>query len=347
MAKAKAKAKSTTKKAAGKPKPKPKATAKKAAPKGKAPKGKPKPKPAPRTASRKAADPGWVDGGKGYELGIRDGKVVARKDGKQLSSVPKPVKEGPVGERLASAVDFLEEHAHQCLVTVESWMLRSLPVPRGVLEQVMADEAWSTVLRDAWVVPVHAGTAVDREAGGFFRGVDHDKGIGAVNRDGETVWIDAEMVMIPHPILLDEIEDLRGMATEIGVTQGLEQLYRETYPRPTAPPEHDPNAVDKYGAGEFSTMTVVNLAKRLGYRVSGGNAVCRVLERGKFVEARYDLGDCDPMDSTTTGDLTWVDDKQRPLAVVDVSPVAFSEGMRMASKIWAKRKTKDAEDDND
>ena len=52
------------------------------------------------------------------------------------------------------------------------------------------------------------------------------------------------------------------------------------------------------------------------------------------------------MDSTTTGDLTWVDDKQRPLAVVDVPPVAFSEGMRMASQIYAKRKVEDSEDDD-
>ncbi len=80
------------------------------------------------------------------------------------------------------------------------------------------------------------------------------------------------------------------------------------------------------------------LAKRLGYRVSGGAAVCRVLERGRSVEARYDLGDGDGMDSTTTGELTWVDDKQRPVAVMDVPPVAFSEGMRMAAQIYAKRK---------
>ena len=56
-----------------------------------------------------------------------------------------------------------------------------------------------------------------------------------------------------------------------------------------------------------------------------------------MVEARYEIGDGDPMDSTTTGNLTWVDDKQRPIAVVDVPPIAFSEGMRMAGKIFAKR----------
>jgi len=324
---AKAKAKVKTKKAAAK---KPAA----------------KQKTAPKTATRKAQAPGWLDAGKGYELGIRDGKLVARKDGKQLGSVPKPVKDGALGERLASAIDFLEVHERTCTTTVETWMLRSLPVPRGVLEAVMADDAWANVLRDAWVVPVAKDGTVDREAGGFYRGVDKQKGIGVVNRDGETVWLDTENVLVPHPILLDEIDDLRAMAVEIGVKQGLQQLFRETSVVPKAPPP-DPLAIEQFSGGEFAMLnTAINLAKRLGYRVSGGASVCRVLERGRLVEARYDLGDGDPMYETTTGDLTWVDDKQKQIAVVDVPPVAFSEGMRMASQIYAKRKVEESEDED-
>ena len=326
MAKAKAKVKTAKKAAAKKP----------AA----------KQKTAPKTATRKSLTPGWIDAGKGYELGIRDGKLVARKEGKQLGSVPKPVKDGPLGERLASAIDFLEEHELSCRNTVEAWMLRSLPVPRGVLEAVMADDAWAAVLRDAWVVPIAKDGSVDREAGGFFRGVDKSKGIGVVSRDGETVWLDTENVLVPHPILLDEIDDLRAMAVEINVKQGLQQLFRETFVVPKTAPS-DPLAVEQFSGGEFAMLnTAINLAKRLGYRVSGGASICRVLERGKLVEARYDLGDGDPMYETTTGDLTWVDDKQKQLAVVDVPPVAYSEGMRMASQIYAKRKVEESEDDD-
>ena len=51
------------------------------------------------------------------------------------------------------------------------------------------------------------------------------------------------------------------------------------------------------------------------------------------------------MYETTTGDLTWVDDKQRPIEVVNVPPVAYSEGMRMASLIYAKRKVEKAEEE--
>jgi hypothetical protein len=302
-----------------------------------------KPAAAPRSAKRPV--PGWMDAGSGFELGIRDGTLVARKDGKDLRSVPKALKEGPLGERLASTLDFLEDHARSCLQTVETWILRSLPVPRGVLEQIFVDDTWRAILKDAWVVPVGAG-ALDREAGGFFRGVDPKKGIGVVDRGGETSWLAASTVLIPHPVLLDEIDDLRQMAVEIGAQQGVSQLFRETFARPATPPE-DPMAIEAFANGKFGMLNgAIGLAKRLGYRVTGGAAVCRVLERGRMVEARYEIGDGDPMDSTTTGNLTWVDDKQRPIAVVDVPPIAFSEGMRMAGKIFAKRKLEKEDSDD-
>ncbi|MBA3461323.1 MAG: DUF4132 domain-containing protein [Deltaproteobacteria bacterium] len=298
-----------------------------------------------RTAKRPVVQPGWVDAGKGYELGIRGGAIVARKDGAVLASVPKTLRDSALGERLSAAVDFLEEHARTCLHTVETWMLRSLPVPRAVLQSVLRDDTWATVLRDAWVVAIANDGSVDREAGGFFRGVDEAKGIGVVDRDGETTWLASELVMLPHPVLLDEIDDLRELAVQIGVTQGLSRLFRETFAAPSVPPV-DPLSVASYAGAEFAMLSqATNLAKRLGYRVSGGAAVARVLEGGRFVEARFDLGDGDPMYSTATGELAWVDDKQRSLAVVDVPPVAFSEGMRMASLIHAKRKVDGGDDD--
>ncbi len=331
------------------PKKAPAAKAKKAAPskasKTKAPTKKAPP--APKSAARGKAppvDPGWMDAGKGHALAIRanddgDLKLVAKKDGKELGSVPKPLKESPIGEKLGAALDFLEEHARTCLHTVETWMLRSLPVPRGVLESVLPDENWSRVLRDAWVVGVDKDGKVDREAGGFFRGVDKQKGIGVVDRDGETTWLDTETVVIPHPVVLDEVDDLRELAVQVGVKQGLSQLFRETFVPPKTPPE-DPHSLGTYAGGEFAMLSqAIGLAKRLGYRVSGGAAVCRVLENGRYVEGRYSLGDGgDPMYETTTGELSWVDDKQRPIPVVDVPAIAFSEGMRMASLIYAKRK---------
>jgi hypothetical protein len=126
----------------------------------------------------------------------------------------------------------------------------------------------------------------------------------------------------------------------------LSQLFRETFTVPATPPE-DPHAIATYAGGEFAMLSqAIGLAKRLGYRVSGGASVCRVLENGRFVEGRYSLGDGgDPMYETTTGELSWVDDKQRAIPVIEVPPIAFSEGMRMASLIYAKRKIEKEGDD--
>ena len=299
-----------------------------------------------RPRSRDAGPPaGWLDAGKGVLLGIRDGSLVAHKDGKDLGSVPKPSKESAVGERLTAAVDFLEDHARTCLHTVETWMLRSLPVPRGVLHAVIADDAWAAALKDIWVVAVAPDGKIDREVGGFFRGVDPSKGIGVVDRDGETSWLATESLLVPHPVLLDELDDLRQMAVEIGAQQGTSQLFRETFVRPEAPA--DPDVVTQFSGGKFTMLNqATGLAKRLGYRVSAGSGVCRVLEGGRFVEARFELGEGDGMDETETGDLSWVDDKQRPLAIAAVPRVAFSEGMRMASQIYAKRKLDEGDDDD-
>ena len=38
-----------------------------------------------------------------------------------------------------------------------------------------------------------------------------------------------------------------------------------------------------------------------------------------------------------SGQLSWVDSREKGLAIADVGPVAFSEGMRMASSIYAAR----------
>jgi len=255
----------------------------------------------------------------------------------------KPVLDPDAAERLAAAIDFLAEHDRSCVATVELWMLRSLATPRRVVEAVFADESWRRAIADAWIVPLDKHGRADPAAGGLLKAVDRKKGVGVVDRDGETTWIDTDQIMVPHPILLDAVDDLRGLAVELGVTQGISQLFRETFARPATAPG-DPTAITGYAGGEFATLSAaIGTAKGLGYRVIGGSAATRVLERGRFVEARYYLGDGDPMDSAETGELTWVDDHHKQLAVVDVPVIAFSEGMRMAGAIYAKRKTEGSE----
>lgn len=304
------------------------------------------PKAEPKAPAQKRDAKSLVDAGKGYGLAIEGGKLVAFKDGKPLAAVPKPVKEGDAAERLLAAIEMLEAHARQCVETVESWMLRSLATPRAVLEAVWRDEAWRAALEHAVVVPVDGkGKAAD--VVGLLRGVDPKKGLGVVDLDGETKWIDAPRVMIPHPVLLPELDDLRGLASELDVRQGIAQLFREVFTKKGRTFEKGQSAIDEFENGKFEMLQqAFNAAKKLGYRVSGGAAIVRVWEQGRVVEARYFLGDYDPMDETTTGDLGWVDDRQKTLEIDAVPAIAFSEGMRMAAAIFAKREVEKKEDED-
>jgi hypothetical protein len=260
--------------------------------------------------------------------------VVARNDkGKVLSTVPKNLKDSEIVEQLEGALELLANHAVECRETVESWMLRSLPVPRAVTKAVWPDPAWRAPLEN---LVVRAGSI-----SGVLRSIE-ERGVGVVTLDGETRWIDADSLEIPHPILLAELDDWRSLLAELGLAQGTAQLFRETFPKPA---DTTKSSIDQFSGGEFDLLAQANNeAKKLGYRVSGGCAVCRVWEGGGLVEARFYIGDGDPMYEASTGDLSWVDARQRGLGLAEVGPVAFSEGMRMAAAIYAKRKIEQKDD---
>ena len=281
----------------------------------------------------------WEEADDGYGLAIVDGKLLCRNaKGKTLKSVPKKVADGEVAEQLKGLLTWLSAHEQECRDAAETWMLRSLPVPRGVLQAVWPDTAWRAALENLVVAP---RGAVDDERAGFFRGAD-ERGVGIVNLDGETVWIDAPEVVIPHPILLGaELEDFRELAADLGVDQGVQQLFRQTTPKPTKFTA-EATSVPDYTGGKFEQLNfALGRCRTLGYRVKGGSAVCSVWEAGASVEARYWVGAEYPDGETWTGDLSWVDERESAIRLRDVGPVAWSEGHRMAAAIYAGRQTEE------
>jgi hypothetical protein len=266
-------------------------------------------------------------------VSIDAGKIVCRNAaGKSLASVPKPVKESEAYEGLEQLLEHLASHERSCREAVETWLLRSLPAPRRVIEAVWVDPAWRTPLENAVV----RATEAQRETLGFLRGVDA-RGVGIVTLDGETEWLSCTSLAVPHPILLSELDDLRALATELSLTQGISQLFRETFVKKA---EHGPEGVQvrDFENGKFAMLQhALGKAKTLGYRVRGGFATCPVWENGTLVEARYWLGADAPDAEAYTGDLIFVDEAERALPLREVGPVAFSEGMRMASAIFAAR----------
>ncbi|MGY5046443.1 DUF4132 domain-containing protein [Streptomyces sp. 900105755] len=280
---------------------------------------------------------GWVTAGD-YEVALDDGKVVCRNAaGRRLKSVPAKLADDPAVLGLRQLAEWLERHERRCLADVERWMTRSLPVPLAVLARVWPDPAWQAALRDLVV------TGADGEVAGFLRDADAERGIGLVDLDGDTVRIAPELVRLPHPVLLEDLEELREFAVELGVEQKAQQLFREVWHRPAAL-DAEGTQVEEYAGGVFKELRFLHgRASQLGYRVRGGYAVCSVLEEGRGVEARVWIGDYDSYFETETGPLAWTDPGGRTLRLGQVGPVAWSEGMRMAAALYAGRDIEDEE----
>ncbi|GHH73296.1 DUF4132 domain-containing protein [Kitasatospora indigofera] len=276
----------------------------------------------------------WVQAGAGgYEVALdAEGKVICRNAaGRLLKAVPPKLGDDPVVTGLRQLTEWLTAHRAGCLADVERWMVRSLPVPAAVVTAVWADEAWQEVLRDLVV------TGADGEVAGFLRGADPERGLGLVDLDGDTVRLTAAEIRIPHPVLLEDLDDLREFAVELGVDQQVQQLYREVWHRP---PGQDLTAtsVDTYAGGRYKELReLLGRCARLGYRVRGGCAVVPVVEDGRQLEARLWVGDYYEYDACETGSLSWTGTDGKTLPVGEVGPVAWSEGMRMAAGLYAGR----------
>jgi hypothetical protein len=274
----------------------------------------------------------WLAAG-GYEVTLEsDGKVACRNAaGRRLKTVPSKLKDDPAVTGLRRLAEWLDAHQRQCLLEAERWMVRSLPVPAAVLTALWADEAWQSVLRDLVV------TGADGALAGFLRGADPQRGIGVVDLDGDTVRLTDPEIRIPHPVLLDDLDELREFAAELGVSQQLRQLHREVWHRPG---DLDPRAVqtDTYAGGRYRELReLVGRCARFGYRVRGGYAVASLVEDGRELEARLWVGDYYEYDECETGPLGWAAPDGRPVPLAEVGPVAWSEGMRMAATLYAGR----------
>lgn len=279
----------------------------------------------------------WLAAAGGYQVTLQSGEVACRNAaGRVLKSVPPAIREDAVVVGLRHLTEWLARHDASCRSEVERWMVRSLAVPAAVLRSVWPDSSWRTALTDLVVAVPDAAGGFDPDEVGLLRGVDAH-GIGVVNLDGETLRLPATQLLIPHPVLLPELDDLREFAADLSVRQSVDQLFRATWTRPT---DLDPKRTDveDFSGGHFAQLRhVIARASSLGYPVKGGYAVCRVFEAGRTLEGRFWIGSDDPTWETETGDLIFTDRHGTEVRLAEVGPVTWSEGMRMAAALYAGR----------
>ncbi|GAA2378220.1 hypothetical protein Cme02nite_19530 [Catellatospora methionotrophica] len=282
-------------------------------------------------------EPGWLPAGTGYQVALSGGRVVARKaSGVRLKGLPAALKDDPVVRDLRQLREWLARHEAECLAEVERWMVRGLPVAFAVLARVWADEAWRAALRDLVVAPCRED-GPDLARAGFLRDVDAARGVGVVGLDGESAWLGPGPYAVPHPVLLDDVDELREFAAELDVRQGVAQLFREAHRRPEGRAEQAA-LLHGYDAAHYAQLRhASSRALALGYTVRGGTARCRIVEHGRAVDACVWLGDGDPGYETWTGPLQFADPSGRGVPGDEVGPVTWSEGVRLAAALHVGR----------
>ncbi|MEU4565309.1 DUF4132 domain-containing protein [Micromonospora sp. NPDC023956] len=273
---------------------------------------------------------GWLPVGDSYEISLVDGKVAARSSGprttgRPLKTLPKALRDSAEVDRLRQLAQWLDRHAAECLARVDAWVVSSLPVPTGLLARVWPDPAWRDALRDLVVL------GEDPAEPGFLRDVTATGDLRVVNLDGETVRLSPTCATLPHPVRLPDLADLRGFADEIDVCQRIEQLHRGTWDRPADLRDRD-TAITEFRGTTVPNRLAVRAATS-GFRVSGSRVTCRVWEAGRTVEAAIWF-DEDYWDTEATlGTLSWSVVDGPTLRLPEVGPVAWSEGMRMATAL--------------
>ncbi|MFF2525430.1 DUF4132 domain-containing protein [Streptomyces liangshanensis] len=287
---------------------------------------------------------GWIETAGGYAVSLEGTRVLCRNAaGRALKQVPPKLKDDVEVVRLRQLAEWLARHEGECREQVDAWLVRSLPVPVALLARVWPDTAWQAALRDLVVAPVAGDGSADTARAGFLRDADPVKGLGIVDLDGDSVWLapaEVPSVLIPHPVLLEDLAELREFAAELKVEQGVEQLFREVWQRPerVVGATGTDTSWSAYANGKFAQLRhATGRALTLGYRVRGGQALCRLVEDGRQLEAAYWLGGDYPDAEARTGALEWRDGTGRRLPLGEVGPVAWSEGERMAALVFAGR----------
>lgn len=300
------------------------------------------------------AEPTWIETPNGYALTIANDQIQARNaEGKVLKSVPAAVKKTEEFLELDNLLNWLKSHDDQCGAQVETWVLRSLPVPAAVIAAVWPDETWRSWLHDLVIQPAtsaDAGEANGSVLAGFLRdastGENGKAQLVIVDLAGETHTIDAAEILIPHPVLLDNLGELRDFATDSGVQQRFSQLQREAYALPDPLPDGAVTALRTWEDAYFEEVRIaMGKARSLGYGIKGDYAVTSIYEDGRVVEANYWLGEEEyPEVETYTGTLSWEIDGEI-VPVRELGPVAYSEGVRMATQIYAVRTIEEDDDE--
>lgn len=287
----------------------------------------------------------------GYTVSFGDdGEVIitdARK--KVLRSVPDKLRKDEDYQALMRGRKDDRARERRARRVLEERMISGAPISAGEIAWLVDDDAFAPSLKGVLVAP--AGGA---DASGLLVSWDRDKGLGLLPLDYDARWIGWTDVEIVHPMKLGDALPWQDLLIDLGVQQGLAQIFREVKSVPAAQRsltessmlsgrETRSAAVIERALGEEGWTTRRGMARRKlslrGDPTSGSP--------GMTVEAWFDYGECYmPSDPTTTGAFGfWAAGTRAPLKLSAVPGVLLSETIRSLDVALAQAGAKKDEDE--
>ena len=275
-------------------------------------------------------DDTWIPAGD-YFLKLDGDTIVARNaKGRVLKTIPAKLKKLPEFDKLEALRAFLSQHEQQCHDEVRRWFLSGLQIPLSVIIAAWPDPSWRKYFLDVVVT--------NGQVTGLLRDVS-EAGLSVVDLDGETTGIeysDSAVVSIPHPAVMVDLDEWREFAVELGVHQGLDQLFRDVYTKP-ADKDGQRAAVSAYSKGTYEKYAhLLGRGRGAGFAVKMGEVAVKVQENREMVTATLTVSGYDPSGTAWLGELNF-SHNGRNLPLDKVGPTAWSEGIRMCEFIYSGR----------
>lgn len=271
-------------------------------------------------------EPSWITAGD-YRIALTaDGIVAQNAKGKQLKTVPAKVRKTPEYDRLDALDTFYHQHDRLCLDTVQGWFLTAEPVSALLVTSVRQDASWWSCLENLLVS--------DGETTGLLKGVAGESVV-LVDLDGESVTTGRDLVIL-HPALIDDLDDWREFAVDLGVTQRLDQLLRTVHRAPADPAEQK-KELTWFADGKYSRAAhLLGRARGAGYTAGLDHVRVTTVTGAVTTVGEMSVDAWDPGEEATLGALSfWRDGTELDPAEVD--PVAWSETVRMGEYLYAGR----------
>ncbi|WP_297006878.1 DUF4132 domain-containing protein [uncultured Corynebacterium sp.] len=280
----------------------------------------------------------WVTAGD-YRLALTDDGIVAQNaKGKQLKTVPSKAKKTPEYDQLEALETFYGQHDRLCLDTVRGWFLTAAPVAALLIASVWEDAAWRSCLENLLV----SGS----EGTGLLKGVEGESVL-LIDLDGESVTVTGDLVIL-HPALVEDLDDWREFAVDLGVVQRIDQLLRTVHRMPEDAASRTAElrrfADGKYGRGAH----LIGRARGAGYTATLDSIRVTTVNGGVTTVGEMSVDAWDPAEEATLGELSfWRDgDQLDPTATgtdaTTIDPVAWSETIRMGEYLYSGRTIEDS-----